>query len=121
MKLIGSGLHVYDIKESINFYKEILGFSLDMEFDAGALNLAFLTKDSFRLELLQDKKERKLSHSEDIMFRFSIDSVEDTIKFLTDKGIKIHGEIISPSPNIKFFFIKDPNGVLIQLAEDIKN
>ncbi|MGL4656802.1 MAG: VOC family protein [Sarcina sp.] len=120
MKFIGSGIHVYDIKKSINFYKDILGFNLDMEFDAGNLNLAFLTKDSFRLELIEEKEKRTLNHSEDIMFRLSIDSVDETIKFLNDMGCIVESGPFSPSPNIKFFFIKDPNGVLIQLAEEIK-
>lgn len=117
MKLIGTGIHVYDIKKSINFYRNILGFKLEMEFDAGDLNLAFLTKDSFRLELIEEKAKRTLKHSDDIMLSFSIDSVDETIKFLNDMGCVVESGPFSPSPDIKFFFIKDPNGVLIQLAQ----
>ncbi|MGL4453102.1 MAG: VOC family protein, partial [Sarcina sp.] len=91
-----------------------------MEFDAGNLNLAFLTKDSFRLELIEDKEKRTLNHSDDIMLRFAIDSVDETIKFLNNMGCIVESGPFSPSPNIRFFFIKDPNGVLIQLAENIQ-
>ena len=120
MKLIGSGLHINNLEESIKFYEEVLGFKLDMKFDAGDLNLAFLTKDSFRLELLEGKDKRVTSHTEDTIFRFAVESLDETMKFLESKGVKVHSGPFSPQPNIRFIFIKDPSGVLIQLAEDVK-
>ncbi len=120
MKLIGSGLYVNNLEESIKFYEEVLGFKLDMKCDAGNLNLAFLTKDSFKLELLEGKDKRVSSHTEDTMFRFAVESLDETIKFLENKGVKVHSGPFSPQPNIRFIFIKDPSGVLIQLAEEIK-
>ncbi|MGL4741986.1 MAG: VOC family protein [Sarcina sp.] len=117
MKLIGNGIYVQDLKNSIEFYQKILGFNLDMEFDAGEFNIAFLTKDSFRLELLSPKENKDIIHTENIMLSFAVESLADVMKCLSTNNIDVFSGPFSPAPNIKFIFVKDPNGVLIQLAQ----
>jgi lactoylglutathione lyase len=36
-----------------------------------------------------------------------------------DKGIPVESGPVQPNPHVKFFFIKDPNGMKIQLVENI--
>ncbi|MGL4991773.1 MAG: VOC family protein [Sarcina sp.] len=117
MKLIGNGIYVQDLQKSIEFYKKILGFNLDLEFDAGEFNIAFLTKDSFRLELLSPKENKEILHSENIMLSFAVESLDSIMNILAANSINIFSGPFSPEPNIKFIFIKDPSGVLIQLAQ----
>ncbi|MGL4989617.1 MAG: VOC family protein [Sarcina sp.] len=117
MKLLGNGIYVENLKKSIDFYQKILGFNLDMEFDAGEFNIAFLTKDSFRLELLSPKEKKEILHSENIMLSFAVESLDKTLDLLAANNISIYSGPFSPAPNIKFIFVKDPTGVLIQLAQ----
>lgn len=117
MELLGNGIYVEDLKKSIDFYQKILGFTLDMEFDAGDVNIAFLTKDTFRLELLSPKVKKEILHTENIMLSFAVESLDKTIDLLHINNISIYSGPFSPAPNIKFIFIKDPTGVLIQLAQ----
>lgn len=42
------------------------------------------------------------------------------LTFLESKDVKVHSGPFSPAPNLRFIFVKDPNGVLIQIAEDVK-
>jgi len=47
------------------------------------------------------------------------DLMSDVLAFVKEKGIDIKSEISQPNPHIKFFYILDPNGLKIQLVENI--
>lgn len=119
MKLSGSAIHVNDLNQSIDFYENILNLKLDIKVDAGEFDIAFLNSDSFRIELLAAKDKKEVTHTENVIFRFDVDSLDETIKELNSKGISVHSGPFKPAPNVQFFFIKDPNGVLIQFAEQL--
>jgi lactoylglutathione lyase len=48
-----------------------------------------------------------------------MDSVDEMMAFVKEKGIPIHSGPFQPNPNTKFFFIIDPNGLKIQFVERI--
>ena len=50
---------------------------------------------------------------------FKVESLDEMIDFIKNKGIKITTGPVQPNPNIKYFIIQDPNGVKIQFAEQI--
>jgi len=41
------------------------------------------------------------------------------ISDLKEKGIDIHSGPFQPNPDIKFFYLLDPNGLKVQLVENI--
>lgn len=55
----------------------------------------------------------------DISWSFEVDSLDKALALVKEKGIKVDSDPIQPTPHIRFFFIKDPNGMKIQLAENI--
>ncbi|MEL7603805.1 MAG: VOC family protein, partial [Bacillota bacterium] len=48
---------------------------------------------------------------------FSVDSLEDKMAFLKTHGIPVHSGPFAPSPRTCFFFVADPDGVLVQFVE----
>ncbi|NLN52670.1 MAG: VOC family protein, partial [Firmicutes bacterium] len=52
-----------------------------------------------------------------ISLGFEVESVDKMIEFVQSKGIKVVSGPTQPNPHVKFFFVKDPNGVSIQFVE----
>lgn len=49
----------------------------------------------------------------------SVDSIDEAKSDLESKGLKIlHEEINEERSGINYFFVKDPDGILIEIAED---
>ncbi len=53
----------------------------------------------------------------DISLGFAVDSVDEMMAFVKEKGIAIHSCPFEPSPHVKFFYVLDPNGLKIQFLE----
>ncbi len=52
------------------------------------------------------------------MYSFEVASLDEQIKLLEKKGLELKGPI-QPNPNVRFIYVKDPNGVSIQFVENI--
>ncbi len=120
MNLLWNTIHVNDLYESIKFYENVLGLKLSKKFNAGPNQIAFLHAGNIQIELIQSDEDTNISHGQHISLGFSINSVDSTINELSKKGVNIYSGPFKPNPHVKFFFIKDPNGVLIQLVEQVK-
>lgn len=121
MNFLWCTIHVKDMEQSIKFYEEIVGLKIDKKYPAGpGREIVFLGEGNTKIELIYDKSHTAAANHEDISLGFEVKSVEQMAEFVKMKGIKIHREIYQPNPNIKFFFIKDPNGLDIQFVENIK-
>ena len=103
-----------DLDRSIKFYEEVVGLSIvnDMR-GKGPFNIVFLANDANEssIELIQNNEDS--FNGEGISIGFGCNDVEAYHQELTDKG-HTPTPIISPNPNVKFFFIEDPDGVKIQ-------
>lgn len=111
-------IKVRDLEESLKFYQEILGLSIYKRFKADhEVEIAFLSDDKTKIELLWDKKVEEVNIGQDISLGFQVNSVDEMINFVKEKGVKIHSGPFQPNPQTKFFFVTDPNGVKIQFVE----
>ena len=118
MKFCWITLHVKDIKESLKFYHELLGVEISERFSTGDSEIVMLGEsDKPKIELICDKSEGVEIKSRGISIGFEVDSLDDAMNYVKSNNIPIEKGPISPSPNISFFFIKDPNGIEIQLVE----
>jgi lactoylglutathione lyase len=121
MKFCWSTLQVKDLDESIEFYGGILGLSVERRFKAGpAVEIAFLGEGETKIELICDPEKEKIEIGPDISWGFVIESADDMMSYLKEKKIDILGGIIQPNPQLRFFYIHDPNGLKIQLVEHIR-
>lgn len=120
MNFCWSTLYVEDLDESIKFYEDIIGLRVVNRFAAGLdKEIAFLGQGETKIELIYDKSKKSIDIGKDISWGFKVDSVNDMMAQLKNKNIDVISDIIMPNANSKFFFIKDPNGMTIQLYESI--
>jgi lactoylglutathione lyase len=106
------------MEESLEFYKEIVGLKENRRFPAGpGVEIVFLGEGDTLIELICNEHKKDVAMGSDISLGFEIDSAEDKIAELKEKGIAIHSGPISPNPQTKFFFVLDPNGLKIQFVE----
>ncbi|MFO7790608.1 MAG: VOC family protein [Bacteroidales bacterium] len=120
MKFCWSTLRVKDLETSIKFYEEIIGLSVNNRFKAGSdIEIAFLGDGETKVELIYDKNGGDINVGPDISWGFEVDSLDDMMQLVKEKGISIESGPFQPSPHTRFFFIKDPNGMKIQLVEQM--
>jgi lactoylglutathione lyase len=120
MKFCWSTLSVNNMEESLKFYQEIIGLPLNKRFKAGpGVEIAFLGDGETKLELIRNETSKDVNIGQDISLGFEVKSVDEKLTYLKDKGIGIHSGPFQPNPNTKFFFVMDPNGLKVQLVENI--
>lgn len=118
MKFAHVTIYVNDLGESLEFYQEIVGLSIARRFTAGPdMEIVFLGDGETLVELIYDKNNEGSSYGRDISLGFEVESMEDMMKFVKEKGILIESGPFKPNPNTQFFFVLDPNGLRIQFIE----
>lgn len=109
---------VHNMEESLRFYQEVIGLNVVKRFAAGPdRGIAFLGDGETKVELICDATKQKINVGTDISWGFEVDSLDDMMAFVQEKGIQIHGGPFQPNPHTRFFYIKDPNGMKIQFVE----
>lgn len=115
-------INVKDLSESLKFYQEIIGLKINRQMNPNPeLQIVFLGSGKTEIELIYNAKQAELKYGEDISLGFTIDSVDREIEKLKRVNIAIQSGPFQPNPHIRFFYISDPNGIKIQLVENIKS
>jgi lactoylglutathione lyase len=118
MKFCWSTITVKNMEESLNFYQDIVGLTINRRFKAGpGMEIAFLGHGETKVELIYDSNISDINIGESISLGFEVNSVDEMMTFVKEKGFKIHSGPFEPNPNIKYFFTIDPNGLKIQFVE----
>ena len=123
---------VNDLPKSVEFYTDVLGFSISNKIDMAEVGLSavFVEMDGSRIGLM-NYKGKKIPKRSDIdkiklgessipindHLTFSVDDIEATTTELKGKGVVFNLEPISMEGGIKVAFFKDPEGVQIELVE----
>lgn len=109
-------VHVRDMEKSLWFYQNIVGLTLKRRFnETSGTDLAFLGDGETQLELIVGKGEPYSGGG--ISLGFKVECLEDKIDFVRDMGISLHSGPFAPSARTRFFFVQDPDGVLVQFVE----
>lgn len=121
MKFCWSTINVKDLEETIDFYENIIGLKVTRRFAAGPkAEIAFMGDgEGAEVEFIFNEEHKGIVFGQDISWGFEIESVDEMMELAKKEGIEILSDIISPNPNIRFFFVEDPNGLRIQLVENI--
>ena len=113
-------INVKSMEESLRFYQDVLGLKLNRRMHPmPETEIAFLGLGGTEVELIQNMDKSDFSYGKDISMGFTVESVDKTKEFLMNKGIKSIAGPYQPNPMLKFIYIDDPNGVKIQLVENI--
>lgn len=120
MKFCWCTITVDNMEDSLKFYQEIVGLSISRRFVGGpGTEIAFLGDGETKVELICDAKHKSTNNTGGISLGFEVESVDETIKFIKEKGLEVDSGPYQPNPHTKFFYVKDPNGVSIQFVENM--
>jgi catechol 2,3-dioxygenase-like lactoylglutathione lyase family enzyme len=123
---------VNDIQKSVEFYTDVLGFSISNKIDMAeaGLSAVFVEKDGSRIGLMNYKGIKIPKRSEIAKIKlgknsipmndhitFSVDDIEATTTELKGKGVLFNLETIQLEGGMKLATFKDPEGMLIELVE----
>ncbi|MGG7096483.1 VOC family protein [Clostridium sardiniense] len=119
MNFCWSTLTVSDIEKSSKFYKNIIGLKELRTLRPNEEMTIMFLKDNhnFNLELIENKKNDEEKIFKGITLAFRVDSLYESIEDMKNKNIDIVRGPIKVSKDTKFFFIKDPDGLEIQIVE----
>lgn len=116
MKFCWCTISVSDLERSLKFYQDVAGLTLERRFTAGpGVEIAFLGGGETKVELIC--RGTKPEFGGDISLGFEVDSLDDMMESVESKSVKIHSGPFSPNPNTRFFYVQDPDGLLIQFVE----
>ncbi|MCZ6780463.1 MAG: VOC family protein [Nitrospirae bacterium] len=120
-KLLHTRMRVSDMDQTITFYTDILGLEvLERKTSPRGSHLAFLAVPNSQelIELCSFPASGPVTVQEDLVhLAFEVDNLDDTIRALNDKQIKITDGPTRTSSGSRFIFIDAPDGYEIELIE----
>lgn len=118
MKFLWTTILVKDMEETLKFYQEVVGLKIDRRFNpAPGMEICFLGEDDTKLEVICNEKFKNVEAGNAVTLGFRVDSLDEMVKFVAEKGIEIKTGPVQPNPHIKYFIVQDPNGIKVQFAE----
>ena len=64
-------------------------------------------------------KSKSIEPGNAVTLGFRVDSLDEMIKFVNERGIEIKTGPVQPNPTVKYFIVQDPNGIKVQFAEQM--
>lgn len=128
IRLHHGGISVKNMTESIAFYRDVLGFVVDTEFDVNdEFKIVHMRNDDFYIELFWLREHEGLPESSKVLetdlavlgtkhIGFETSDIEAMYELLMSKGVEMEGGIRMNNPYYKYFFFKDPNGILLEFV-----
>ena len=113
MKMVHVTINTGCLEESIRFYEDIVGLSIQDDFRAAGGNIVFLAKDEGDTQVELIDNPEKAYKGAGISIGFHVKDVEAKREEVIEKGLK-PTPIITSNPHVRFFFVEDPNGVTVQ-------
>jgi len=109
-KLLHTRMRVSDMDETIRFYTDVLGLEV--------LDFLKVPNSEELIELCSFPPSGPVRVQEDLVhLAFQVDNLDETIRTLQAKGIKITDGPTTTSSGSRFIFIDAPDGYEIELIE----
>lgn len=114
MKMVHVTIHTCRFEEEVSFYQDIIGLSVDKDMRP-VRNMVFLNDSPGEtcIEIIGEKDAQDAGNG-NLSIGFHTVDVDAKYAELKEAGLDV-SEMISPNPHVKFFFVKDPAGVKVQL------
>ena len=120
-KLLHTRMRVSDIDETIKFYTDVLGLEVvERKTSPRGSHLAFLAVPNSQelIELASFPPSGPVKVQEDLVhLAFEVESLDETIRALVAKHIKVTDGPTQTSSGSRFIFIDAPDGYEIELIE----
>ncbi len=118
MKFCWCTITVRDMEESIRFYREVVGLSIRRRVSAWPnIEIVFMGDGGDEVELLYKPGGNDEIMGNGLAIGFETPSVEDMMKYVQSKGVEIESGPFQPNPFVKFFNVRDPNGLRVEFIE----
>ena len=137
-----TGIVVTDMARSLEFYRDLLGLTLALDFEERGEYIDTLSNVSgIRLRMVKLRaddgglvellhyishpmsraKDNKLCEIGPTHMAFTVDSIDETYARLSGAGVKFNSTpIVSPDGKAKPTFCQDPDGTYLELVEKLK-
>jgi lactoylglutathione lyase len=114
MKIKYTTMIVKDMDESIKFYREVMGFEIDSQYDLGPAGAITLLKGEGEtmIEVIENPRDEPGLFS----IGMDVEDLDTTLKEIKSKGAKVTMEPTPITVGV-LAFIEDPNGVRIALIQ----
>ena len=120
-KLLHTRMRVSDIQQTIDFYTKVLGLEvLERKVSPRGSHLAFLKVPNSEelIELCSFPSSGPVKVQEDLIhLAFQVENLDDTIKQLGAKQIRVTDGPTTTSSGSRFIFIDAPDGYEVELIE----
>jgi len=117
MKVKYATIAVADMEESIKFYTEVMGFKVDHTLNPyPGFTITFMAGDGDAMvELIEDKNEPKTPGI--FLIGMEVEDMNKTASELIERGVEFTRGPLEVGDGAKLAFLKDPNGVEIELIQ----
>ena len=114
MKMMHITIQTKNFDEEIKFYLEVIGLAIQREMNGMGRHIVFLgdNEGGMPIEII-DRPDAENSGNQFLSIGYKTEDVVKMREMLLAKGYEV-SEMMSPVPQIQFFFAKDPAGVTIQ-------
>jgi lactoylglutathione lyase len=121
MKFYHLGIKARDAEESLRFYCDVLGLRKIETVSILGKNFYFVGNDTFQIEIEPGNPGDTQADASTMTglnhISLVVDDIQDLARSLTEKGVKPLFEPLQPRPDRWTTFVKDPDGVLIQIIQ----
>lgn len=114
MKLMHVTIQTDKFEKEIEFYERFAGLKVMQHMRPAGKNIVFLAEDKADtcIEIIENSDAENAGNS-NLSIGFRTDDVNAKRNELTEAGFEAT-PLISPMPDVRFFFVKDPAGVTVQ-------
>ncbi|MFA5116393.1 MAG: VOC family protein [Candidatus Omnitrophota bacterium] len=133
MKLGHIALSISDLGATVEFYRRNFGFELAEEYTmrSSGLKICILKKGNIALEVFEFEDHQALPQYRknlDSDLRtigvkhcsFEVDNIQAAYDRLKKSAVEFAGDICTFEDGRRYFFIRDPDGILIEIMEEEK-
>lgn len=119
MKFLWTTLSVSNLERSLQFYQSVVGLPLQRRMDPPGMAMAFLGTGDTALELIEDRRHPQVDLRNPVSLGFEVPDLDATLQDFRARGITIDAGPLQPNPGVKFFYVRDPDGMNVQFVEQI--
>ncbi len=118
MKFQWTTIQVTNLDNSLKFYKDLLGMKIAKVIEGGNHQIVMLGEDDdAKIELIPISTASRENLGNGVSIGIAFKQLDDLVEKIKSKNIPVVGPI-TPMPDIRFFFVNDPDGYTIQLLDE---
>ena len=117
MKIAHITIQTSHFEEEISFYEKYAGLTVQLDMRPMGRNMVFLAENQGDTEIeIIENSGADCAGNENLSIGFHADNIDALRDRLAAEGFEVT-PFITPAPNVRFFFVKDPAGVNVQFME----